>query len=287
MYEKLHDLQTKASKFDLHLIIVGGAVRDKILLNNDSSDIDIEVHPLGVGVDKDTFLKNYHEFAQEMEGKSLPYEIYKFKFIEYDIEISPPRIETFIDGDDGHKNFEIEITTSKNLGVIWKRRDFTINSIGYDLLNLKVVDPLGGVLDLENKTLKPVGENFSKDYVRFFRGIRFSILFGLDATPVLGLKYDFSFTAVSLFHFVKEALKSKNFFKFITLCDENISALIKDEKVLELLECLKKITNEKTIINNTESLEVFISKLPQESRDQIINLITPTGIISKKRIKKL
>ena len=29
MYEKLHDLQTKASKFDLHLIIVGGAVEIK------------------------------------------------------------------------------------------------------------------------------------------------------------------------------------------------------------------------------------------------------------------
>ena len=66
-----------------------------------------------------------------------------------------------------------------------------------------------------------------------------------------------------------------------------INALIKDEKVLELLECLKKITDEKTIVNNTESLEAFISKLPQESRDQIINLISPTGIISKKRIKKL
>lgn len=287
MYEKLHDLQTKASKFDLHLIIVGGAVRDKILLNDESIDIDIEVHPIRVGVDKNKFLKNYHEFAQEMEGKSLPYKIYKFKFIEYEIEISPPRIETFIDGEDGHKNFEIEITTSKNLGVIWKRRDFTLNSIGYDLLNLKVVDPLGGVLDLENKILKPAGPNFTKDYVRFFRGVRFSVLFGFDATSVLSLKYDFSFTTISLYHFVKEALKSKNFFKFIKVCDQSINALIKDDKALELLECVKKINDDKTIINNTESLEIFISKLPQQSRDEIINLTSPTGIISKKRIKKL
>ena len=260
MYEKLHDLQTKASKFDLHLIIVGGAVRDKIFLNNESSDIDIEVHPLRVGVDKNKFLKNYHEFAQEMEGKALPYEIYKFKFKKYEIEISPPRIEMFIDGDDGHKNFEIEITTSKNLGVIWKRRDFTINSIGYDLLNLKIVDPLGGVLDLENKILKPAGSNFFKDYVRFFRGIRFSILFGFDATPVFSLKYDFSFTTISLYHLLKEALKSKHLFKFITVCDGSINALIKDEKALELLECFKNINDDKTIINNTESLEIFYFK---------------------------
>ena len=97
MYEKLHDLQTKASKFDLHLIIVGGAVRDKILFNKESNDIDIEVHPLGVGVDKIKFLKlkeaNPFKFDVISYMSTLPTEFKLKEYVDYEIQFQ----KTFLD----------------------------------------------------------------------------------------------------------------------------------------------------------------------------------------------
>jgi tRNA nucleotidyltransferase (CCA-adding enzyme) len=56
------------------------------------------------------------------------------------------------------------------------RRDFTINAIAYDVLEDRLIDPFGGLTDLEAKTLRAVGDpatRFSEDGLRVLRAARF------------------------------------------------------------------------------------------------------------------
>jgi tRNA nucleotidyltransferase (CCA-adding enzyme) len=56
------------------------------------------------------------------------------------------------------------------------RRDFTINAIAYDVLEERLIDPFGGLADLETKTLRAVGDpvqRFAEDGLRVLRAARF------------------------------------------------------------------------------------------------------------------
>lgn len=68
------------------------------------------------------------------------------------------------------------------------RRDFTVNAIAWHPLREELLDPHGGVADLEAGLLRTVGapaERFAEDYLRVLRALRFAGRFGLridDAT---------------------------------------------------------------------------------------------------------
>ena len=54
-----------------------------------------------------------------------------------------------------------------------KRRDFTINAIAYDVREQKVIDPLGGIKDLAQKSIRMISaENLKDDPLRLLRGYR-------------------------------------------------------------------------------------------------------------------
>ncbi len=60
-------------------------------------------------------------------------------------------------------------------------RDFTINAIAYDLSSRKIVDPFGGVSDLNHDLLRAVGsaeERFQEDPLRIMRMVRFGVAAG-------------------------------------------------------------------------------------------------------------
>jgi tRNA nucleotidyltransferase (CCA-adding enzyme) len=66
------------------------------------------------------------------------------------------------------------------------RRDFTVNAIAIDPLDLTIIDPFGGQRDLATRTLRAVGnarERFSEDGLRVLRAARFvaTLDFDLDA----------------------------------------------------------------------------------------------------------
>lgn len=66
------------------------------------------------------------------------------------------------------------------------RRDFTVNAIAYDPLNDELADPFDGVLDLEHRLIRAVGnpeERFREDGLRTLRAARFvaTLEFQLDA----------------------------------------------------------------------------------------------------------
>jgi tRNA nucleotidyltransferase (CCA-adding enzyme) len=66
------------------------------------------------------------------------------------------------------------------------RRDFTINAIAYDVLDDRLIDPFGGVADLETKTLRAVGDaatRFAEDGLRVLRAARFTATLEVSLDP--------------------------------------------------------------------------------------------------------
>jgi tRNA nucleotidyltransferase (CCA-adding enzyme) len=66
------------------------------------------------------------------------------------------------------------------------RRDFTINAIAYDPLEDRLVDPWGGLEDLERRIIRAVGEpsaRFGEDGLRALRAARFAATLELSLDP--------------------------------------------------------------------------------------------------------
>lgn len=66
------------------------------------------------------------------------------------------------------------------------RRDFTINAVAYDVLADRLIDPFGGIADLEQKRLRAVGEagaRFAEDGLRVLRAARFVATLEVELDP--------------------------------------------------------------------------------------------------------
>lgn len=69
-----------------------------------------------------------------------------------------------------------------------KRRDFTINALFYDPVSLKLIDYVGGRVDIEGRTLRMIGEpdkRLVEDPIRILRAIRFAHKLRLVIEPGL------------------------------------------------------------------------------------------------------
>lgn len=68
------------------------------------------------------------------------------------------------------------------------RRDFTINGLFYDIGTFSVIDYVGGVEDLENRTVRTIGEpeiRFREDPVRMLRACEFAARLDFEMDPSL------------------------------------------------------------------------------------------------------
>lgn len=76
----------------------------------------------------------------------------------------------------GYKGFTFYTGTDVTLEQDLARRDLTVNAIAQTSLG-ELVDPLGGVRDLQQKVFRHVGEAFEEDPVRILRLARFATRF--------------------------------------------------------------------------------------------------------------
>ena len=72
----------------------------------------------------------------------------------------------------GHTGFVVHAEPSVTLEEDLRRRDFTINAIA-EAADGRLVDPFGGVADLEARVLRHVGDAFVEDPLRVLRAARF------------------------------------------------------------------------------------------------------------------
>jgi tRNA nucleotidyltransferase (CCA-adding enzyme) len=160
-------------------IVVGGYVRDA-LLNIHSKDIDIELYNMHSLEELETILKPFGKL--NLVGKSFG--VIKLRLQELEIDFSPPRIES--KHASGHKGFEIRYDFTLDFATAARRRDFTINAIGYNPQTKTLLDPYNGIKDLSAKRLMCVDpKTFIEDPLRPLRAVQFTARFTLTCDPQL------------------------------------------------------------------------------------------------------
>ncbi len=151
--------------------IVGGYVRD-FFLNKQSKDIDIEVY----GISSLNKLKTALEVLAPVHEVGKSFGVLKIKLEGYDLDISLPRTE--IKTDKGHKGFHIQTNGQLDFNTAARRRDFTMNAIGYDIKTGAFIDPHGGREDIKNCLIRHIdNKSFVEDPLRILRAVQFAARF--------------------------------------------------------------------------------------------------------------
>ena len=151
-------------------VVVGGFVRDH-LLGLISKDVDIEVF----GLPGPALEETLEEFGTVITvGRAFG--VYKVKGLEADLAL--PRRDSKVAP--GHRGFEVTVDEGLEFAEAARRRDFTINSIGYDPLTRTWLDPYNGVADLEAGMLRATDvTQFAEDPLRGMRAAQFIARFEL------------------------------------------------------------------------------------------------------------
>ena len=170
--QQAHRIATAVQEAGGRALCVGGFVRDR-LLKRASKDLDIEV--FGIPQDKlQALLQSLGKVVPA--GQAFP--VYKLG----DIDVALPRRESKTGR--GHKGFTVEGDPSMSFEEAARRRDFTINAIGWDPLTDEYLDPFSGRKDLDLRVLRVVDrETFADDSLRVLRALQFAARFELTIDP--------------------------------------------------------------------------------------------------------
>ena len=152
-------------------IVVGGYVRDHFL-GVESKDIDIEVY----GISSLDVLKSSLETFTPVHEVGKSFGVLKIRLDDHDLDISLPRTE--IKTAKGHKGFHVQTNGYLDFNTASKRRDFTMNAIGYDIKTDFFIDPHGGKVDIKNSIIRHVDDkSFAEDPLRVLRAVQFAARF--------------------------------------------------------------------------------------------------------------
>jgi len=163
-----------ADKINQETYVIGGFVRD-LILNRPSPDIDVVT--IGSGI-------QLAEMVAKRLGPNIQVSVFKnfgtamLKYQSLEVEFVGARKESY------HEDSRKPIVEDGTLEEDQNRRDFTINALAICLNSNRfgeLIDPFGGIQDIENKILRtPLepGITFSDDPLRMMRAIRFASQLG-------------------------------------------------------------------------------------------------------------
>ena len=165
----LQNIFTKISQQGGRVLLVGGAVRD-CLLNRFSFDTDLDFEVYHLELDQlEAILKEFRPVS--LVGKSFGV----LRLHGVDADWSIPRQDSA-----GRKPI-VQIDPHMSFEQAFKRRDLTINAMGIDVQLRELIDPYGGLKDLENRILRaPNIEFFVQDPLRLFRVMQFAARFDMQ-----------------------------------------------------------------------------------------------------------
>ena len=145
----------------MDIYLVGGAVRDR-LLGLPAGDRDFVV----VGATADEM----RAAGYKQVGRDFPVFLHPQGGEEYALARTERKSAR------GHAGFVVHADPSVTLEDDLRRRDFTINAIA-QREDGSLVDPFGGIGDIEGRVLRHVGEAFVEDPLRVLRAARFMARF--------------------------------------------------------------------------------------------------------------
>ena len=168
-------------QFKNHVYIVGGYVRD-FVMNIEPKDMDLVIDIPKGNIAFANAIKNTYPDITTNPIKLGAYPIRQIQFTDVNetIEIADTMTETFPDKFSRQRDV-IFASIEKDI----ERRDFTINSLLFDLTSNKIVDLANGINDIKHKIIRCNSnvnpeEIFSADPLRILRGIRFSVKYGFN-----------------------------------------------------------------------------------------------------------
>ncbi|WP_434028409.1 multifunctional CCA addition/repair protein [[Pseudomonas] boreopolis] len=142
----------------MKIYLVGGAIRDE-LLGQPAGDRDWVV----VGATPQRML----DAGYKPVGRDFPVFLHPRTGEEYALARTERKSGR------GYRGFVVDADPSVTLEEDLQRRDFTINAIARDEATGELVDPYGGVRDIERRVLRHVGPAFVEDPLRVLRAARF------------------------------------------------------------------------------------------------------------------
>lgn len=172
------ELQQCADKLGLEAYVIGGYVRD-LVLKRESKDIDIVVVGDALPLAKAfALLHKQSDFAYFKNfGTAM------VKTADWEVEFVGSRKESY------QSNSRKPTVSEGTLIDDQNRRDFTINALAISINKVtfgQFIDPFGGLMDIENKTIRtPLAPDitFSDDPLRMLRAIRFASQLGFTILP--------------------------------------------------------------------------------------------------------
>jgi len=175
---KIFEVISQASQeLNIESYVIGGFVRDLLLKRDFKKDIDV----VAVGSGIELALK-----VSDLLPKKPKVQVFKtygtamLRFEDTEIEFVGARKESY------NQDSRNPIVENGTLEDDQNRRDFTINALALALNTNTfgdLLDPFGGIADLENKIIKtPLDPDitFSDDPLRMLRGIRFASQLGFE-----------------------------------------------------------------------------------------------------------
>lgn len=155
---------------------VGGCVRDSLMgVKPHDWDLTTNATPMQV---IQVLAKNYISF----HSVGIEFGTVTALLNGEEYEITTYRLESNYE-DGRHPS---DVLWAKTIEEDLSRRDFSINAIAYDCDSDELIDPYGGIADIENKVLVTVGssiDRFNEDALRILRAIRFAIKYNLSVSP--------------------------------------------------------------------------------------------------------
>ena len=140
----IQTISTELQKQNATAILVGGSVRDHFL-ELPIKDYDIEVYGLETMDELEAILSRFG--SVNLVGKSFG--VLKFIYEGEEYDFSFPRVETKTG--EGHRGFDVNVDGSMSFEKAARRRDFTVNALGYDIERKCFLDPFHALKDIEQK----------------------------------------------------------------------------------------------------------------------------------------
>ena len=159
--------------------LVGGSVRD-LLLGREPKDFDVAT---------DALPEQVRELFRNCRLIGRRFRLAHIQFGGEIIEVATFRASHDGDADGAAMNDDGRILRDNVYGTIdedvW-RRDFTVNSLYYDISDFSIVDYTGGVDDVKAGRLRLIGDpekRYREDPVRMLRAVRFATKLGFTIEP--------------------------------------------------------------------------------------------------------
>lgn len=148
--------------------LVGGSVRD-LLLGRKPKDFDV-----GTDARPNEIKRIFRNCFLVGRRFRLAHIVFGKKVIETATFRKAPDANAV---QDEHGLYQYEDNTFGTPCEDAHRRDFTVNGLFYDIKTFAVIDYVGGLKDLKNKTIRSIGDpaiRFREDPVRMMRAVRFA-----------------------------------------------------------------------------------------------------------------